>query len=95
MNNERAAGRCFAGFHEGTIRFPPTYKYLAGTDKYDERPEKTIRTPAWCDRVLWCVSDPANNDFLRLLYYGRTEQVRAEHGAANHQGGTRAREGHH
>lgn len=79
LNQERAAGRVFVGFHEGSIRFPPTYKYQAGTDRYDERPEKTIRAPAWCDRVLWHVSDPANEEHLRLLYYGRTEQKVSDH----------------
>jgi hypothetical protein len=75
LNVERAAGRSFLGFHEGAITFPPTYKYIPGTDIYDERPEKAIRAPAWCDRVLWRVADPANQEHLRLLYYGRTEQV--------------------
>jgi hypothetical protein len=70
---ERVGGRAFKGFQEGTIRFPPTYNYLPGTDKYDERPDKPIRPPAWCDRVLWCT--PVASDDIRLLYYGRTEQV--------------------
>ncbi len=53
LNQERAAGRCFDGFEEGFIGFRPTYKYIPGTDRYDDREDKKMRAPAWCDRVLW------------------------------------------
>lgn len=36
------------GYSEGDIKFPPTYKYLVGTDDYDPK-----RLPAWCDRVVY------------------------------------------
>ena len=32
LNAERAAGRTFVGFEEGTINFPPTYKFDVGTE---------------------------------------------------------------
>lgn len=50
LNIERAAGRVFQGFHEGNLTFAPTYKYIPGQDIYDQRPEKKMRCPAWCDR---------------------------------------------
>nr|CCA22575.1 inositol polyphosphate 5phosphatase putative [Albugo laibachii Nc14] len=50
---ERRRGNVFHGFEEASITFPPTYKFQAGTSRYDKRPEKKIRAPAWCDRVLW------------------------------------------
>ena len=53
LNIERAKGNVFQGWSEGVLEFPPTYKYQPGTDMYDRRPEKKIRAPAWCDRVLW------------------------------------------
>jgi phosphatidylinositol-bisphosphatase len=34
---ERSAGRTFPMFEEGEIAFEPTYKYDAGTDRYDTR----------------------------------------------------------
>ncbi|KAJ1887461.1 hypothetical protein LPJ66_009105 [Kickxella alabastrina] len=40
--------QAFAGFEEAAVRFAPTYKFVPGTARYDER-----RRPAWCDRVLW------------------------------------------
>lgn len=43
----------FRDFQEGRISFTPTYKYIPGTHEYDRRPEKKMRCPAWCDRVLW------------------------------------------
>ena len=50
---EMDAGRAFAGFHEGLLLFPPTYKYIPGTAELDTRPHKKNRCPAWCDRILW------------------------------------------
>ncbi|XP_039146430.1 type IV inositol polyphosphate 5-phosphatase 7-like isoform X1 [Dioscorea cayenensis subsp. rotundata] len=53
---EQSYGRVFAGWKEGKIYFPPTYKYSSNSDKYtgDEmHPKEKRRTPAWCDRILW------------------------------------------
>lgn len=36
------------GFREAEVTFPPTYKYIPGGDLSIQR------TPAWCDRVLFC-----------------------------------------
>ena len=43
----------FRNFNEGKVLFNPSYKYIPGTHDYDRRPEKKMRCPAWCDRVLW------------------------------------------
>ena len=49
---ERSAGRAFAGWSEGALAFPPTYKVDRGTvDTYDT--SKKRRVPSWKDRVLW------------------------------------------
>jgi inositol polyphosphate 5-phosphatase INPP5B/F len=58
LNIERAAGNVFHDFEEGVLTFPPTYKFQPGTDVYETRPEKKLRPPAWCDRVLW--REPTN-----------------------------------
>lgn len=72
LNVERKAGRVFENFYEGYLSFPPTYKFQPGTDEYDQRPEKKIRAPAWCDRILWMVQeDPTHVD---QLSYGRSER---------------------
>ncbi|KAG0516591.1 hypothetical protein BDA96_09G016400 [Sorghum bicolor] len=34
LRAEQKAGRVFAGWEEGRIAFPPTYKYVAGSDAY-------------------------------------------------------------
>lgn len=72
LNIERKAGRCFHEFEEAPIKFPPTYKYQPGTDVYDTRPEKKIRAPAWCDRILWRVADDASQ--VQLFSYNRSER---------------------
>jgi Endonuclease/Exonuclease/phosphatase family len=71
LNVERKAGRVFENFNEGFLSFPPTYKYQPGTDVYDQRPDKKLRAPAWCDRILWrAQEDPAHAE---QLSYGRSE----------------------
>jgi phosphatidylinositol-bisphosphatase len=71
LNMERAAGRVFAGFQEGVLHFAPTYKYQPGTDMYEQRPEKKLRAPAWCDRILW-MSQQAEH--VQQLTYQRSER---------------------
>jgi phosphatidylinositol-bisphosphatase len=53
LNITRREGLAFADFNEAPLNFFPTYKYQAGTHHYDRRAEKKVRSPAWCDRVLW------------------------------------------
>uniref|UniRef100_A0A7S2LT51 Rho-GAP domain-containing protein n=1 Tax=Leptocylindrus danicus TaxID=163516 RepID=A0A7S2LT51_9STRA len=60
LNIERARGRVFQGFEEGNITFKPTYKYQPYTDDYETRPEKKLRAPAWCDRILWSSQNPSH-----------------------------------
>ena len=59
---ERAAGRVFEGFDEAPITFPVTYKYEPGSSRLERRPEKKLRAPAWCDRVLWRARSPGRVD---------------------------------
>ena len=77
LNIERAKRNVFASFSEGALDFPPTYKYQPGTDVYDQRPEKKVRPPAWCDRVLW--QAPADNSAAQLLSYRRSELNPSDH----------------
>lgn len=58
----------FENFLEGEILFPPSYKFQPGTDIYDCRPDKKLRAPAWCDRVLWRTVT-LYDDAVRLLLY--------------------------
>lgn len=71
LNIERKEGRVFEGFEEGILNFPPTYKYQPGTDIYEQRPEKKLRAPAWCDRILWQAQEPAH---VQQLTYKRSEK---------------------
>lgn len=47
-----ASGFALRAFSEAPISFPPTYKFNRGSSTYDSSAKQ--RTPAWCDRVLWC-----------------------------------------
>ena len=76
LNMERSQGRVFVGFQEPVLNFPPTYKYQPGTPLYERRPEKKLRCPAWCDRVLWRAKDPSQ---VRCLTYRRAELCLSDH----------------
>lgn len=56
LRREHQRGHVFEGWNEGSIHFPPTYKYSNNSDRYagyDMHPREKRRTPAWCDRILW------------------------------------------
>ncbi|XP_031738442.1 type I inositol polyphosphate 5-phosphatase 2 isoform X3 [Cucumis sativus] len=53
---ELRMGHVFDGWKEGTLDFPPTYKYEFNSDRYIgeiPREGEKRRSPAWCDRILW------------------------------------------
>jgi len=76
LNIERAQGRAFRDFEEGPLTFRPTYKYQPGTDLYEERPDKKLRAPAWCDRILWLAQEPGH---VAQLNYCRSEINISDH----------------
>jgi phosphatidylinositol-bisphosphatase len=78
LNIERARGNCFQEFHEGRLNFAPTYKYQPGTDEYDRRPEKKIRAPAWCDRILWRINKESA-ETVDQICYTRAELKPSDH----------------
>ena len=71
LNIERREGRVFQGFEEGQLNFVPTYKYQPGTDVFEQRPEKKLRAPAWCDRILWMSQEPKH---VQQITYNRSER---------------------
>ena len=78
LNLEREKGSVFQGFNEGDLTFAPTYKYQPNTNHYDIRPEKKIRTPAWCDRILYKIK---NKKFLNIkqMNYFRSDLLPSDH----------------
>ncbi|PIN24780.1 Inositol polyphosphate 5-phosphatase [Handroanthus impetiginosus] len=73
---EQRHRRVFAGWNEGNIYFPPTYKYSNNSDRYageNMHPKEKRRTPAWCDRILW------HGHGLRQLSYVRGESRFSDH----------------
>ncbi|KAJ4850236.1 Type IV inositol polyphosphate 5-phosphatase 3 [Turnera subulata] len=71
---ELRKGRAFDGWSEGTLNFPPTYKYEMNSEKYyGEDPRVGRRVPAWCDRIL------SYGKGMRLLRYRRTELKLSDH----------------
>ncbi|XP_056146940.1 phosphatidylinositol 4,5-bisphosphate 5-phosphatase A [Lampris incognitus] len=51
LNMAKNTESILEGFMEGTLKFPPTYKFDVGTHTYDTSAKK--RKPAWTDRILW------------------------------------------
>lgn len=74
LSREFRKGRAFDGWCEGTLNFPPTYKYELNSEKYcGEDPKVGRRTPAWCDRIL------SLGKGMRLLSYRRTDLRLSDH----------------
>ena len=67
-----------APFHVPPSPPPPSLsRYQPGTDLYECRPDKKLRAPAWCDRVLWCATNHPNH--IKQINYGRTEHRISDH----------------
>ncbi|RYY34588.1 hypothetical protein EON62_03160, partial [archaeon] len=75
LNLERAALRSFNGFTEGPLTFRPTYKFQPGTSMYEQRPDKKLRAPAWCDRILWRAAADVDPRHIRQVYYGSVDSL--------------------
>ena len=81
----------FHEFQEGSIAFPPTYKYDLFSDDYDT--SEKARIPAWTYRILWRkrnlhpgAKDPNDwplegrrPDAGTVFWYGRAELKQSDH----------------
>lgn len=76
LNIERDKGNVFQNFEEGQLNFAPTYKYQPGTDLYEQRPDKKLRAPAWCDRILWRTM---NKESIKLQVYQNAQLNISDH----------------
>jgi len=70
LHDELLLGRMpsLNGYSEGLIGFPPTYKYIQGSDELNPN-----RCPAWCDRILYKSSSALG---LELLEYDSFRELR-------------------
>lgn len=50
LNKERKLGHVFEKFNEGELNFPPTYKYVPGTDTYHPPTDKKVR---YCKKIYY------------------------------------------
>jgi synaptojanin len=71
LNLGMIAGETFRYYNEGTITFPPTYKFDNGTDRYDTSEKQRI--PAWTDRILF------RGQGLKLLDYHSANLKMSDH----------------
>jgi len=76
---ELESGQMLRGWHEGVIKFAPTYKYFLNSDEYygccyhGMKKAAKKRSPAWCDRVIWL------GDGLKQIEYARSESKLSDH----------------
>jgi phosphatidylinositol-bisphosphatase len=77
LNVERSKGAVFEKYLESPIDFNPTYKYQPGTDEYERRPDKKLRMPAWCDRILWIPKNRSPK--VQQVKYFRAELKTSDH----------------
>jgi len=58
----------FSDYTEGTINFPPTYKYKPGTEEFDLSEPLFKQIPAYTDRVLFKVNKKEEKAFHLQTY---------------------------
>lgn len=78
LRMELMSGSMLRGWHEGTIKFAPTYKYCLNSDMYygccyHGKGAEKRRAPAWCDRIIWYGKG------LKQLQYTRSESKLSDH----------------
>ena len=71
LNLGMIAGETFRYYSEGTINFPPTYKFDNGTDTYDTSEKQRI--PAWTDRILY------RGQGIKLVEYSNAALKMSDH----------------
>ncbi|GMN38332.1 hypothetical protein TIFTF001_007566 [Ficus carica] len=81
LRSELVEGQVFEGWHEGPIKFAPTYKYCINSDIYfggihGGKGEKK-RAPSWCDRIIW------HGKGLKQHFYTRGESKLSDHRPVN------------
>ena len=64
----------FNVINEGIIEFNPTYKFVKGTNNYDEE-KKTIRVPSWTDRIFY----PNKNGIKNIMYNSIPDLLLSDH----------------
>lgn len=74
LQQEKSRGNVFVEFEEGIITFPPTYKYITGTNSYDRKETGKMRIPAYCDRIQWL-----GDRGVKQRYYMRAECTLSDH----------------
>ena len=79
------------------LNFVTAIQYIAGTDEYDRRPDRKLRCPGWCDRILWKtnnsllfkdkMANPRRADsavgYIKPLTYERCENTISDHKPIN------------
>ncbi|KAF9673818.1 hypothetical protein SADUNF_Sadunf10G0063500 [Salix dunnii] len=77
LRMELMSGQVFEGWHEGLVRFAPTYKYCLNSNVYfgcvEGRKGRKWRAPAWCDRIIWY------GEGLQQRLYTRGESNLSDH----------------
>jgi endonuclease/exonuclease/phosphatase family metal-dependent hydrolase len=71
---ERDRALVFVNFHEGPLRFPPTFKYEPRSERGSGY--NGARIPSYCDRILWH-SLPARRPMISQTTYTSVEDVRS------------------
>lgn len=79
LNMQRRNKQAFYEFEEGTITFPPTYKYDFGTNIFDTSEKR--RMPAWTDRILWRSKE--SNWCRQLMYKSHMDIMLSDHKPVN------------
>jgi hypothetical protein len=78
LHKQMALQKCFNGFEEPPIHFPPTYRMIKGAHEYSN---KKNQNPSYCDRVLWKSNRHGPATVLPTGYAGVFELNNSDHRA--------------
>jgi endonuclease/exonuclease/phosphatase family metal-dependent hydrolase len=76
LNIEKKNNPIFVDFHEGEIKFSPTYKYEVNKHTFDQSTKK--RTPSWTDRILY-KCNRQDTEIVQVSYDSNTTMTISDH----------------
>eukprot|EP00004_Rigifila_ramosa_P001570 TRINITY_DN11522_c0_g1_i2.p1 TRINITY_DN11522_c0_g1~~TRINITY_DN11522_c0_g1_i2.p1 ORF type:complete len:710 (+),score=112.84 TRINITY_DN11522_c0_g1_i2:115-2130(+) len=78
LTREIAAGRVFQGFQEGTLQFPPTYRWKRGIEG-NQLSNKRGQAPSYTDRILFKTPQRGGNPLKQTAYTAHHDVSSSDH----------------
>jgi len=74
LNIAKQEGKAFQEYSEGEITFPPTYKYILGSEDFDLLEPPGKRSPAYTDRIFYSTPQAGISVSMHHYALGRLDE---------------------